>query len=460
MPAAIPIAAAVAGSAASTAMSKGSSKSGDQTVTTKQQIDPRIADLLYGTGRTLKPGVAATYAPSTSGSQIRNPNPYRESAANISKGDGQWQYSPEVQGAQTNPESDYTNDPGFLNKIMALLDQQQKPGMSAFGTGIDNYLNDYGRPQFDNTMRAAAGLMTGNTSAPQMSAAQMQAAQINAPKQNDLGLAPAFQDMIYGEAGNNPYLTGAIQKGINQSNNAFGNMLTDATKNLTQGVLPDIRRGSILNGQFGGSRQGLAEGKALDSFNTQIGRALSQVGQNNTDAAVGAQAGAYDADRSRALSALGNLNSNQYGVATNNAQFQQQANQSNAGWQNSANQANLQAQLGTNQLNSANTLAGINSTSNLLGQAYNYGTNNDAYNLNKTASVSSILSPYTGLGGGQTQTQPLYSNTAGNLLGGATAGLGLYDAYNKATTTPVLSPGVSFDASSTVRDPIRGSYGY
>ena len=158
----------------------------------------------------------------------------------------------------------------------------------------------------------------------------------------------------------------------------------------------------------------------MNDFSTQMGQALQRFGQGNTDAAVSAQAGAFDADRNRALSAMSGLSSNQYTTAIQNAGFQQQANQNN-----------LQSQLSTNQLNSANKIAGINASSGLLGQAYGIGQNNDAYDLNKVGKVSSLLSPYTGLGGSSTQSQPLYENKMNSMLGGVSTGLGLYNLFNK-----------------------------
>lgn len=351
----------------------GASKAGDQTSTTRQEIDPRMAAILYGANG---------------------------------------------------------ND-GFLSRVLAESQKPQNGGITAYGQGIDAYLGHSGVNDFQNTLRAAANLRDNQVSVPQMQAAQMQAAQINAPSQNGTNLAPAYQDFIYGQPGNNPYLTGAIQKGINQSANAFQNQLSDVTKNLTQNILPSIRSGAVVSGSYGGNREALAQGKALDSFNTQVGRALTQFGQGNTDAAVAAQAGAYDADRSRALSAMSGLSGNQYGVATQNAGFQQQASMANQSALNQAAQANLQSQLGTNQLNSQRLQSGINATSGLLGQAVGYGQDQDAYGMARLGKTSQLLSPYTGLGSSTTQTQPLYENKMNNVLGGISTGLGLYNMFNK-----------------------------
>lgn len=383
---------------------------------------------------------------------------------------------------------------GLLNQLVTTGQRPQDAGLALAGQAGSNYVGQNSGYDLGQMRDAAGRLMAGNTAAPTMGAAsmarnsmsmpadmqaaiaamtpEMRAAQINAPSQNGTDLSSAYQQMIYGDNANNPYLTGAIQKGINQSNTAFGNMLTDQTK-ATQGLLGNIRGGAIAAGQYGGSRQGIAEGQALDSFNTNMSRAASQFGQNNTDAAVGAQAGAYDAGKNRALSAMSGLGAQQYGVATNDAQMRQQANQTNyqgalqtnltnagfqqqanqtnyaggltqgqanlnsanlagqanAGFQQAANSNNLQSQLSTNSLNSANTQAGINATSGLLGSAYNMGQTNDAYDLNKLGRTTGLLAPFTGLNSSTSATQPLYNNTAGNIAGGVTTALGIYNAF-------------------------------
>jgi len=303
---------------------------------------------------------------------------------------------------------------GFLSKIVANSNAPQNAGMQAFGQGMDAYLKDYGRGEFDNNMRGAAALRDMRFDAP-----QAQAAQVQAPSQNNLNLSPAYQDMIYGQAGSNPHLTGAIQKGINQSNYAFGNYMSDATK-ATQDLLGNIRGGAVLNNTMGSSRQGIAEGRAIGDLTQNLGRAATQFGMNNTDAAVAAQAGAYDADRNRQLAAMQGLNQSQYGVAQQNAQMAQQANLANA-----------QMKLATNQQNANNLQAGIGMSSGLLGQAVGYGQNQDQYQSQKLGQTAGLLAPFTGLGATQTQTQPLYQNTLGNIAGGAMAGLGIYNMFNK-----------------------------
>lgn len=354
----------------------GSTQSGTQTTTQQQQMDPRVASMLFGDGTDA--------------------------------------------------------NKGMLSQYQGMLGQPQNAGMQQYGQANDNYVGKFGAYDMEQQRDAANRLMAGNTAAPTMQAAQMQGTTVNAPAQNGMDLTGSYDSLINGQSGANPYLTGAIGKGINQSNNAFGNMVSDATK-ATQDVLGGIRSNSVLAGQYGGSRQGIAEGKAIESMNTQLGRAASQFGQNNTDAAVAAQAGAYDSDRNRQLAATQGLGAQQYGVASQNATMAQQTAAANAGFAQQAAQNNQQAQLGTNAQNQAGTVAGMGGINGLLAGAAGQAQNQDAYSLNQAGKVNSLLSPYLGqVPGSSTTSQPLYENRAGNMLGGAAAGLGLYNQYKNA----------------------------
>jgi hypothetical protein len=304
---------------------------------------------------------------------------------------------------------------GYLQNLQEAGNTPMNGGLNASGKNADSYLLRHSGGDMENMSTAANKLMAGDVQSP-----TMQAASVNVPSQNGLDLKGSYNDMINGPAGANPYLTGAIQKGINQSNTAFQNMQTDATRNLTENVLGNIRGGAVAAGQYGGSRQGVAEGRALNDFSTQMGRAMSQYGQNNTDSAIAAQAGAYDQDRNRALNAMNNLSGQQYGVASQNASMQQAANAANLGMQGQ-----------TNQLNSNNTQAGINAQAGLLNTANQTASSFDQRGLNNQLKVGSGLSPFTGLNQTTTGTQtPTSQNTAGNWIGGITAGAGLLSAYN------------------------------
>lgn len=428
----------------------GSKQTGEQTATTQNKLDPRMDNMLYG-------------------------------------------------------------ENGLLPGAMGLLNTPMKAGMNNAGVAADNFMGQFTAQDLELQRAAAGKLMNSNTAAPTMNAATAgyqgmtpttmqaaqanagnngmynpataQSAQINGPGQNNLGLLSAYNDMIYGNPAENPYLTGAIQKGINQSTGAFNDYLGSA-QTAVQDVLSGIRGSSVSNGAYGGSRQGIAEGRAVSEFGKNLTQAASRFGQNNTDAAVAAQAGAFDAGQNRALNAMSGLSGNQYNTAAQNAGFQQQTGLSNAGFLNSAgqfnagqgsnmaqfnaglqqqanlanagylnqgsqfnanafnnnsqynagllqnaNQANLQSQLTTNQLNSNNQLSGIGASQNVMNNAYGMGQNYDAYNLNKYGKVGGLLQPFTGLNSTATQSQPLYENKAANVIGGLGAVASLWNAF-------------------------------
>ena len=344
---------------------KTASEQQQQMQTSQNKLDPRIENIVFGDSqRRLKPDAVPT--------------------------------GEDARGRPIYKDSDYIEgNKGLLDRYQGFLNQKQSAGADLYGKTADDFAGLNALTDMNAVRDSSYKLMNGNQ-APQMTAAQsanpsrmqaaqgvanqtdlptgynvtnanaararaatagasnMQSSQINAPEQNSLGLKDAYDKFINGESGNNPYLTGAIQKGINQSKTAFENMQTDATRNLTENVLGNIRGGAIASGGYGGSRQGLAESNAVKDFSTQMGRAVSQFGQNNTDSAVSAQAGQYGQDQSNKLSALGNLSAQQYGVASQNAAMQQQSNQFNAANQQQANLFNAGNRQQANMTNAGN----------------------------------------------------------------------------------------------------------
>lgn len=425
-------------------------------------------------------------------------------------------------------------DKGLLSQYRDLANRPQSQAMQDYGNAAGSYLQnakgdlDYIRGGAYQQMQGQAAPQIG--AAPQMGAALMtnvpmaQAASMRAPRaikdeaimqsaqkaegvgvsgpaQNSMDLSKSFDGMINGQAGANPYLTGAIQKGINQSKTAFDNAQSDSTRNLMEQIMPSIRGGAIASGQYGSSRQGIAEGRAIGDFGREQQRALSQFGQNNTDAAVAAQAGAYETDSNRALSAMQGLSgqqnqaaiasaSNQQAANLANMQAQQQTNQTNAqlqqqrdlqnqnngmqasltngGWQQQANLANqgailgvgqnnqqaqmgantsnlgsqlttnganLNAQMGQNTLNSQNYQQGMAGLGGLLGNAYANAGTQDQYAMNQAHQGAGLLQPYLNRNPVATNMQPVYNNSGAAALGGALAGAqlgqGIYKQYNE-----------------------------
>jgi hypothetical protein len=423
----------------------GSSSAGNQTTTTQSNLDPRIASILFG-----------------------------------------------------------NNNNGLLSQFQSYLGQKQGAGSAALGANADASLGVNSAADMSAVRQGAYGLL-GGQQAPTMQAAQnsfynpvmaaqsalpnsMQAAQVAnspayqattaqgssvaMPSQGNLDLSGAYNSFINGESGNNPYLTGAIQKGINQSNNAFSNMTQDATQ-AVQDALASIRGGAISSGQYGGSRQGLAESRSIGDLSKNLTRAASQYGQNNTDAAVAAQAGQYNNDQQMKLNALNTLSGQQFGAAQQNAQLAQQnaqfnsgllsdASKTNAAMQNANNTNNAQMQQQANQ---------TNYTSALNNNQYNAGNQQQA-NLTNNASLLNNSQFNTGLQqqanqqnlGSQLQTNALNSSNAINGMNQLNNQLNTnyqlandsnnYGINNAAKVSGLLSPYIGVNQSNTQSTPL------
>lgn len=322
---------------------------------------------------------------------------------------------------------------GLLGRVATMGNEQEAGGLKGFGQDMDSYLRQTGASNQAASQHAAQGLQGSNIAAPSMyTGSRTDAAKVAAPGQNNLDLTGAYGRMINGDAGANPYLTHALQSAVDQTNASYQKNQTDLTNNLQRNILPGIGSDAVLAGQYGGTRQGIAQGNALSDYTNQLNNSNLQLGLANSANTTGQQANAFNQGQDRSLNALNTLSGQQYGVASQNAQMQQAANSQNSAQQQAAMQANLQAQMGTNQLNSTNQAAGIGLSSGLTGQMYGYSQNQDNYDRGVTGQVVNQYAPFTGLGGGSSTSTPYFTNPVGNAIGGATAGLGLYNAYNQA----------------------------
>lgn len=270
-----------------------------------------------------------------------------------------------------------------------------------------------------NTQQLTSGQYTSPT---------IQAAQIAAPSQNNVNLTPAFQGLLSG--GNNTALRDSLAYGTALSGTQFQKNQTDLTNNLQRNILPGIGSNAVLAGQYGGSRQGVAEGNAISDYTNQLTNANTQMGLANSANTTGQLAGDYEQGQNRALSAAQGLSAQQYGVASQDAAARQ-----------AGDNTNVNALLATRGQNSSNLATGTGLQQNLLASAGALG-NSDLTRLGQTAG---ILAPFLNAGSTTTSsgtstgnnTQPLFQNTAGTLIGGATAGLGLYNQYKQANNGTV-----------------------
>jgi hypothetical protein len=225
--------------------------------------------------------------------------------------------------------------------------------------------------------------------------------------------------------------TGAIQQMLTgrADTSTLNPVVQSAFRRLGEGfneqVLPGIRGNAIASGQYGGSRQGIAEGLASrgllysmgDVANNMYNQAYQQAQQNmygtaNNMAGLGINNAQSNANRD--LSAQTSNASNQLAARTFNATLGLQNNQ----------QA---MQLAQQQL--ASRTAGLNALGigNAL-QDQNYQQRlglldaQDQHNWNNLNNYSSIVQNGAKLGGTASMSQPNYRNPMSGALGGALAG--------------------------------------
>lgn len=395
-------------------------------------------------------------------------------------------------------------DSGLLSQYRELLNQPRSHGANSFADTNSRYLISNGAGDMDAARQAAYRAMQGN-SAPMTQAAQAGGAQaggaqaataqianpawavgsdVKAPNQNNIDLTGSYQNLLSG--GNTNALMASLQAGNALTSAQQQQNQANMTDNLTRNVLPSIRGGAIAAGQYGGSRQGTAEGNALSDFTKQLNQSNTQIGLANSANTAAALAGAYESGQNRALSATQGLGAQQYGVASQNAATRNQAefmnvgshndilktnagmaqqnnqfnaglgqannqfnanlgqnnSQFNVGLQQQAGLANQQSQLSTNAQNSSNNLAGAGLLSGLLGNASNQVNFNDAWKLNQAQGVNSLLAPYLLAGSTQANTQPVYQNRAAGALGGALAGGQLGGLFGDGGLASLFGPGL------------------
>lgn len=319
----------------------------------------------------------------------------------------------------------------------------------------------------------AASAKAASAQAAQMQNASAQSYQANLLEQmKALGGAnpqAAIQRMLSGQI-DNPYLQQMHQANINASKRGYEDMI----QSLRQQVMPDIGSQAFASGGYGGSRQGIAEGLALQQAEKNA-RDLSIAAMDSGNQLYGS---AYEsaqgrmADMANLMSGLaqsqGQFNAGQLQQGAQfNANLLQEArrgnmdainaiNQFNAANQQQANLANMEAlnnmrQFNAGQLQNAdqfnrnldlqqqaarlqNLMQGIGVFEKGVGMSDNiynqlqaiYGMPQDAYQqaLNQYANV---ISPGAGMGGVSTSVGqvPIYNNSMGQILGGASGIAGL-----------------------------------
>jgi hypothetical protein len=309
---------------------------------------------------------------------------------------------------------------GLLGQYQSYLNQPQSAALQNYGKTAGDYLTNFGAGNQQQLQGAATGLIGGNSAALASLPAYAVGNQVKAPGQNNIDLTGSYQNLLGG--GNTAALNKSLQSAVDLTNASFQKNQTDLTNNLTRNVLPQIRGGAIAAGQYGSSRQGIAEGNALSDYTNQLTNANTTLGLANSANTTAQQAQAYQQGQDRALAATQGLGAQQYGAASQNANTANQAEFMNVGNSFDASKFNAGTVNAVNAQNNSAALGGAGLLSGLTNQAYGVATNADNYGINRATQVNGLLAPYLGANSSSSSTQPVFQNTGSNVLGGALLG--------------------------------------
>jgi hypothetical protein len=403
---------------------------GDSPTTTTQKSEPweGVQPYLLGSQTTrLKQGVAPIYKTE----QVWNPTGGGSKFWDGGEGSGAW----ETKNVLSNPSSDYetVGAPGIFSEAQrlyqsggwrpeqqAIVDEQNKnlagrADQSGRAYGVGNAAIS---GQFDPSLSKVGDIPGADKIVAQMVDPTQAFASLGAA--NPTG---AIQQMLTGRADTST-LAPVVQSAFRRLGEGFNEQ-----------VLPGIRGNAIASGQYGGSRQGIAEGLASrgllysmgDVANNMYNQAYQQAQQNmygtaNNMAGLGVNNAQSNA--SRDLSAQTSNSANQLAAQTFNANLALQQNQQAM---QLAQQKLANRTTGLNTLGIGNALQDQNYQQRLglLDAA-------DQHNWNNLNNYSSIVQNGARLGGTATASQPYFTNPLGNAVGLGLGGLGLYNGLVKA----------------------------
>ena len=288
----------------------------------------------------------------------------------------------------------------------------------------DPRLNDFSQAGFDllgGARDVANGAYDSNFSAVngmgEISPAGM--VDMNAQRKNLGALDPtrAFKEMLSGQP-DNRYL-----------DNTVSALTNNLTRNTNENVMPGLRSGAAVSGQYGGSRQGIAEGLAASRLNQDIAVPVTQMYSGALENAKNRMQGTSQYLNDSAYNtAFGNAN---LGLQNNSQQMQRDQSNANIGFQNNdqlmqRNSQNLSNRMQSMPIaqNGFGLLTGVN---DLQGQNYNnFNTammqpqNLNWQNMNNYAN---LMYQGAGLGGTSKGTQTSQPGIIPAALGTA-AGIG------------------------------------
>lgn len=268
----------------------------------------------------------------------------------------------------------------------------------------ENGANDVMRGAYDTNL----GPVQGIRNMPQVGAPQTNLQQAR-NAQGPLNPTQAIQQLLSGTP-NNPYL--------DQQAAAITGQLT---RNLQENVMPGIRSEALASGQYGGSRQGIAEGLAASRMNQDLAPALT-----------GLYGSAYENAQQRMGATAGALNDQAFQNANTNAQRQFTANQQNVANNLNTQQFNANLGLQNNQQQMQQNVQNLNNRMqglNILGTTQNMQDNNYAammgalqspndYQWSQLSNYNSLINPVVG----STTSQNASKNRLAGGMGGALAG--------------------------------------
>lgn len=128
----------------------------------------------------------------------------------------------------------------------------------------------------------------------------------------------------------NPYLSAMNQANINQSMQGYNDALDAGARALTRQALPAVRSGAMLAGQYGGSRQGIAEGLALSDYGTQAAQNARNLAQSAMDSGNQLYGAAYEGAQNRMAQTATSLAGLGMDAARGNADRELQVQSTNA----------------------------------------------------------------------------------------------------------------------------------
>lgn len=267
------------------------------------------------------------------------------------------------------------------------------------------------------------------------------------------------------------YMNGApTQAALNNVNNQISQTLNEQTN-------PGMNRAAAAGGNLNSSRAGMAEAMNNENASISMGNADSSILNNAYNTGMNTASSQYTSGLNTSLAAneAGLAGNTALAQGTSNTQLNTQLGEANSqinagnsalGQQTSSDALNANTQLAGNAqlgagvntgLNAgldseaaANSNYGLGATAGAAQQAGQQATDTNAYNQwqGNTNYDSQVLNNYMGVvGGGSygstgtsngTNTAP--SNAAANVVGGASAGAGLYNLYqNSGNNNPAVN---------------------